>query len=78
MENELKLSQKIYSISNITYCADQYRELCNIVISDRSGYYYCYFTDCKYGVTETINEFENYLIGYTYLKVHKVHSDDNN
>lgn len=74
MENKLKLNKDIYLIDNIRYCIEQYSHVCDIAASDDNKYYICVFSNCKYDLSETINEFENYLICYSNMQVH--HNDN--
>ena len=59
---ELKLSTEIYDIGTVKYAADKYGSVADISVSENDGYIVCSFSECSNGISETIREFENYVI----------------
>lgn len=60
--NELKLNKKIYDLSDVDCSVRSYKNIANITVHQDECYIICKFTNCVYELTQTINEFENYLI----------------
>lgn len=62
----LKLNKELYSYENLRYCCKDYSKLAKIEIECDLQYWVLNFWDCRYDETETIKEYENYLIEHTY------------
>lgn len=60
--NDLYLIKEIYIKSAIYKAIEDYHLISKIDLSENNFYYICSFTFCQYDVTETIKEFENYVI----------------
>lgn len=60
--NELKLCSDIYNLQTINYAIEKYKEIAQISVNLKDKYYICVFSDCKYDITETKYEFENFII----------------
>lgn len=58
----LKLSKEIYSLTQIQSAVEAYKEYATIVIQFKDKYYQCIFAECINDESDTIKEFENYLI----------------
>ena len=59
----LSVNTDIYSIENILYAAEAYKNLAKINILRKSETAKIVFRNCKYDEERTVREFENYLIG---------------
>lgn len=71
MRNILKLNKTIYSEECIRYAGLKYESIAEIDISENGGYFICEFKKCLYDISETMREFENFVIEYTSVKVHR-------
>ena len=60
--NKLKLCSDIYDAQIINYAIEKYKEIAKISMILKDKYYICLFSDCKYDITETKYEFENFII----------------
>lgn len=66
--NELRLCRKIYDLKDITFSVKSYAGIADILIQQEENYIICKFTNCIYDFTQTMQEFENYLIQYSNSK----------
>lgn len=66
--NELRLNRKIYDLKDINFSVQSYKGIADISIQQVECYTICKFTNCTYGLTQTMQEFENYLIQYSNSK----------
>lgn len=55
-------SKTIYTKSAIDCAANDYKNICKIVITEENDSYSLNFSKCIYDEALTINEFDNYLI----------------
>ena len=63
MNNNLLLPKEIYSACMINRAVADFKGVCTIDIKDEENYYSCIFKSCIYDEIQTLEEFENYLIG---------------
>lgn len=69
--NNLELSKDVYEKSAIDRAVFDFSDLSEIFVHEKCDYYECSFADCKYSITQTIKEFENYLIDLSYQTKYK-------
>lgn len=62
MNNKLKLNAGIFSLSVIEQAVFDYKNICDIILTQNQKYYVCEFLNCKFTLKTTICEFENYII----------------
>lgn len=60
--NERKLKKELFTIEDISQTISAFSSLCKIKIEEKDIEYICRVEHSDYDDTETLNEFENYLI----------------
>lgn len=60
--NRIEFDLAIYSENAILRALDDYRGICTIVISKTNCLLICEFSECKYDLKDTMDEFLNYVI----------------
>ena len=60
---KIKISRAIYSDKTIESTAKIYQSYADITINYTKEYAVLIFSECKYNESQTIKEFENYMIG---------------
>ena len=64
--NELILSKEVYTVRAVQSAAQAFSEICRICINDTSDHIICSFQmRMDIPISQTIGEFENYLIDLT-------------
>lgn len=66
--NILKLCTDIYDISVIEYAVEKYSEIADISVNCCDKHYLCEFSNCKYDVLLSMQEFENFIIDASNFK----------
>lgn len=60
--NELKLCCDIYDLNMINYAVESYKKIADISVEKMKRYYVCKFNNCVYDISQTMKEFENFVI----------------
>lgn len=60
--NRVEFDLAIYSETALLKAIADYKEICTIRFNKADGYMICKFSDCRYELSVTINEFSNYVI----------------
>lgn len=62
MNDTLKLNRLFYTRDVLQEAKQAYKGLADIEIKEIEEYFFCRFLKCKYDLSETMLEFENYLM----------------
>ena len=60
--NVLCIVKELYSKNAVLKAITDYQAISSIRLTENEHYYICSFNDCKYNLSETMKEFENYVI----------------
>lgn len=69
--NKRTLAKEIYEMTAIRRTIREFSALADISVCESREHYTCTFANCKYSITQTMQEFENYLIDLCYQMKYK-------
>jgi len=61
-KSKLCISKELFSEHSVKSTIEAYKSIATIELNDTRTHYVLWFSNCIYGRTDTIHNFENYLI----------------
>lgn len=69
--SRITFAKELFCLENINVCCNDFKDYAVCIVSDIDNSYVVELSECRFDESETIKEFENYLIELTFRSMNK-------